>query len=85
MKKIISFSLALIIIAFSSFSYASGDNSYEDGFDAGYNEGYSDGLSSASKPKEPNIIFNKQEKIPTVAAGEILNLTIDYKNDSDYL
>ncbi len=83
MKKIISFSLALII-AFSSFSYASGDNSYEDGFDAGYNEGYSDGLSSASKPKEPNIIFNKQEKIPTVAAGEILNLTIDYKNDSDY-
>lgn len=83
MKKIISLSIALII-AFSSLTYASGDGSYEDGFDAGYSEGYSDGLSSASKPKEPNIIFNKQEKIPTVAAGEILNLSIDYKNDSDY-
>ena len=39
MKKIISLSIALII-AFSSFTYASGDSSYEDGFDAGYNEGY---------------------------------------------
>lgn len=85
MKRIISLCL-IFTIFFSSLTFASsGDNSYEDGYNAGYNEGYSDGVSTVSKPREPNIIFQKQDKIPTVAAGEILNITIDYKNDSDHI
>ena len=85
MKKLISLSLIFVMI-FSNLVFAtSGDNSYQDGYNAGYNEGYSDGVSTVSKPKEPNIIFQKQKEIPTVAAGEILNITIDYKNDSDHV
>lgn len=84
MKKLISLSLIFTII-FSSLAFASsGDNSYDEGYNAGYNEGYSDGISTVIKPKEPNIIIETQKEIPTVAAGEILNITIDYKNDSNH-
>ena len=89
MKRLVSLSMIFIIV-FSNLTFASsGDNSYQDGYNSGYNEGYSegysDGVSTASKPKEPNIIFQRQEEIPTVAAGEVLNITIEYKNDSDHV
>lgn len=86
MKKIISLSLVIMMVLSSSIvCAASGDNSYQQGWNAGYNEGYSDGSSTVSRPKEPNIIFKNQAEVHTVAAGEVLDLIIDYKNDSDYV
>ncbi len=86
MKKTISLSLIIMmILSCSIVCAASGDSSYQQGWNAGYNEGYSDGSSTVSRPKEPNIIFKNQEEVHTVAAGEVLNLVIDYKNDSDYV
>lgn len=86
MKKIISLSLVIMMVLSSSIvCAASGDSSYQQGWNAGYNEGYSDGSSTVSRPKEPNIIFKNQAEVHTVAAGEVLNLVIDYKNDSDYV
>ena len=84
MKRLISFTICITILLSNVAFATSGDNSYQDGYNAGYNEGYSDGLSNVSKPKEPNIIIEKQKTIPSVAAGELLNIDIDYKNDSTH-
>lgn len=82
MKKIISV-LTIVIVLFIAGVYAySGD--YQDGYNAGYNDGYSEGSDKVYKPREPNIIFSTQDKIPEVNAGSIITLLIDYQNDSEY-
>lgn len=83
MKKIISVCL-LISIVFCSFAYAASGDRYQEGYNDGYNRGYSDGSDNESKPREPNIIFIEQDKVPEVEAGGSLSLVIDYKNDSQY-
>ena len=84
MKRLISICL-LVSIVFCSFVYAAGSGDrYQEGYNDGYNRGYSDGSDNESKPREPNIIFIEQVKIPEVEAGGNLNLTFDYKNDSQY-
>ncbi len=84
MKKIISIGLILMMIL-NSLTLASSGDSYQDGYNKGYNDGYSDGSSETYKPREPNIIFETQEKLPEVAAGGNLNLIIEYKYDSQYV
>lgn len=85
MKKLIS-ALLIFVVIFSTFTFAADDSetegTYKDGYNAGYNAGYSDGADTVYKPKVPKVIFAKQEKIPEVAAGEILSISIDYTNDS---
>ena len=84
MKRLISICL-LVSMVFCSFVYAAGSGDrYQEGYNDGYNRGYSDGSDNESKPREPNIIFIEQVKIPEVEAGGNLNLTFDYKNDSQY-
>lgn len=84
MKRLISICL-LVSMVFCSFVYAAGSGDrYQEGYNDGYNRGYSDGADNESKPREPNIIFIEQVKIPEVEAGGNLNLTFDYKNDSQY-
>ena len=82
MKRLISICL-LVSMVFCSFVYAAGSGDrYQEGYNDGYNRGYSDGADNESKPREPNIIFIEQVKIPEVEAGGNLNLIFDYKNDS---
>lgn len=88
MKKIISLCLVLMMILTGTSFAASGDSEYqrgyEEGLNAGYREGYNDGSDSVYRPKEPNIIFVEPKAIPEVEAGDILNLVVELKNDSQY-
>lgn len=89
MKKIISVSICLILI-FNAivFAASSGDDSYQQGYDAGYsvgyNKGYNEGSDTVYEPSVPKIVFENQKEIPEVSAGGVLNLNIEYKNDSEY-
>lgn len=85
MKKIVSVIVATTILFSAVCCAASGDRTYEDGYrdgaSAGYDEGYSDGLG-AGKERVPIVSFVEAKEIPTVEAGGILNLTIQFKNTS---
>ena len=83
MKRLVSVCL-LISMMLCSFAYADSGDRYQEGYNDGYNRGYSDGSENESNPREPNIIFVEQDKIPEVEAGGNLNLIIEYKNDSQY-
>lgn len=87
MKKLIS-TLIITTILFTTFCTAeSGDLTYEDGYrdgaNAGYNEGYSDGIG-AGVERVPIVNFIEKKEIPEVGAGEILDITIEFENDSKY-
>ena len=83
MKRLVSVCL-LISMMLCNFAYADSGDRYQEGYNDGYNRGYSDGSENESNPREPNIIFVEQDKIPEVEAGGNLNLIIEYKNDSQY-
>ena len=92
MKKLFSILIVTTIIfgATISTTYcyaASGDKTYEDGYregvDDGYEEGYNDGIG-AGKEKVPMVNFIESKDIPEVGAGETLDLTIEFKNNSLY-
>ena len=87
MKKLFSL-LIVIMILFATFCHAaSGDKTYEEGYrdgvNDGYDEGYSDGIG-AGKEKVPMVNFIESKEIPEIGAGETLDLTINFKNNSLY-
>jgi len=92
MKKICSLTIAILMII-SGFCYAiSGDmttddktyeDGYRDGVNDGYDEGYSDGVGSG-KQKVPVVTFIENKTIQEIGAGETINLTINFENDSLY-
>lgn len=87
MKKLFSI-LVTITIVFATVCYAaSGDKTYEDGYrdgvDDGYEDGYNDGIG-AGKEKVPMVNFIESKEIPEIGAGERLELTINFKNNSLY-
>ena len=88
MKKTINLFLILALILCNVSFAASGDvdtgDRYQEGYNSGYNDGYSDGASTVYRPKEPNVVFKKQEEIPEVAAGGTLDMSIEYWNDSEH-
>lgn len=76
MKKLVSMGIGIMML-FMTCCYATED--YFQGFDDGYQAGLSD-----SKEKIPVVQFVEPEDIPEVAAGDKLNLTIEFRNNSSY-
>ncbi len=91
MKKLVSLILGALIL-FSSLALATsvgsgsgetGDD-YQAGYNAGYSDGYSDGSDNVYKPREPNVVFEKQDEIPEIEAGGTIKIEAKFKNDSSY-
>lgn len=88
MKKIVSL-LMVVVFLLATFCFAaSGDkqtyeDGYRDGVDDGYDEGYNDGIG-AGKEKVPMVNFVESYSMPEVGAGDLLELTIQFKNNSLY-
>lgn len=83
MKRLISLFIIVLVLT-TTFVYASGDTEINDAYNQGYNDGYSDGASQVYRPKVPKLVIIEDSKMPEVKAGEYFNLSITYKNDSEY-